>query len=461
MDQKKNLTIINNFLVFLLPSEVFFVLCFYFSLFIFFQINESKTHWYTMDVINTSSHSQQLKLSSSSSSSSSSTGVAEEATTTFHKIINLNNVACDYVLHNGCDYERAINGLTTAFHMLRKLYRATTAGAGTGAVQSQQQQQQPGTRTSYYNADHLFFFRQPVQQRRESLSKKMIMKKIILKKDTKNLRGPSTRSERGTAALKVVTTAAAAMDASSTSTLYNNPIHISKDDDVFLTSTTTCSSISITTFLLTAITFNLALMNHIYGLQLLNKEGVQDDDGQQPPPKSKSTEYLYNAGRLYEYALQLEKARSCYALCSSNRAQSQSSSSLFIMSPFIVMSILNNLGNLHFTLNQKERSQKTFERLQSTVMMYILSRRSGSESRSGGGSTGDDSSSSLSSQQEQSHQSSSSSSPPPSSVYSQRKELIQFFFHNSYVGVNQQHQQNQNQYHLQGHIDFDHTAPAA
>jgi hypothetical protein len=419
-----------------------------------------------MDVINTNSHRQQLKLSSSSSSSN---GVSEEATTTFHNIINLNNVACDYVLHNGCDYEKAINGLTTAFHKLRKLYRETTTGAA-GAVESQQQQQQqqqqheqPGTRTSYYyNADHLFFFRQPVQQRRESQSKKMIMKKIILKKDTKNPRGPSTRSDRETAASKVPTTAAAAaaMDASSTSTLYNQPIHISKDDDAFLTSTMTCSSASITTFLLTTITFNLALMNHICGLQLLNKEGVQDDDGQQPPPKSKSTEYLYNAGRLYEYTLQLEKARSCSALCSSNRAQSQSSSSSVIMSPFIVMSVLNNLGHLHLTLNQKERSQKTFETLQTTVMMYILSRRGGSEN---GGSTGDDSSSSLSLQQEQSHQlsSPSSSSSSPSPVRSQRRELIQFFFHNCYIGVNRRHQQNQNQNHPQGHINFDITAPAA
>jgi hypothetical protein len=441
-----------------------------------------------------SSQQQQQRMvssaSSCASSSSFSTGVAEEATTTpstttFHKIIDLNNLACDYVhqRRRGCDYEKAIDGLTTAFHMLRKQYRETPTGAG--AVESQQanekqqqqqqQQQQPPSRISYYNADHFFFLRHPVEQRRESQSKKMMMLKKKINNDRRNLGGATKDQETAAVASMVTTTADAAAAATEilsprSSALYNKPIRISKDDDEFLTSATattaSCSSTSVATFLLTTITFNLALMNHLYGLQLLFKEGVQDDEGQQQPspPKSKSIEYLYNAGRLYEYTLRLEKSRSCYALSSSNAQSQQSSSSSFfiIMTPFIVMSILNNLGHLHFTLNQKEQSKATFERLQSTVMLYTLSRRGG-ESGIGSGSTADDPSSSLSLLQQQQQQQSRRSSP--SSVCTQRRELIRFFFHNCYVGVNQQHRQqrNRNQNHLQGSCitNFYITAPAA
>jgi hypothetical protein len=89
----------------------------------------------------------------------------------------------------------------------------------------------------------------------------------------------------------------------------------------------------------TAITFNLALANHLDGVQRKNKEVLQ------------------TAARLYEYGFSLERIRG-----------------KFFISPFFLVAILNNLGSLHRTIesidskHEQDRSQKCFLQLLSTLL---------------------------------------------------------------------------------------------
>jgi len=112
--------------------------------------------------------------------------------------------------------------------------------------------------------------------------------------------------------------------------VYKHPIQVPLDLDPNME---TCSLVS------TVITFNLALANHLDGIQRRNKEVLQ------------------SAVRLYEYGLSLERIRGkCF------------------ISPFFLITILNNLGAVHRLLEaideeyEQQRSKKCFHHLLSTLL---------------------------------------------------------------------------------------------
>lgn len=90
----------------------------------------------------------------------------------------------------------------------------------------------------------------------------------------------------------------------------------------------------------TAITFNLALTNHLRGLETKNNEALKV------------------AARLYEHCFSLERIRGC---------------SLFV-SPLFLVSILNNLGSAHRLVEDIDRSEKCFRQLLSTLL-YLTQNR--------------------------------------------------------------------------------------
>lgn len=138
-------------------------------------------------------------------------------------------------------------------------------------------------------------------------------------------------------------------------TVYENAIHLPPD---FPITQESCG------FLSTTITLNLALANHLHGLEL-----------QEHSNASISTihQHLTSAGRYYEYTIRLERARQQEEQRRMTQASDVTTMSppLFI-SPFALLVILNNLGQLHLALSNKERSQKCYRQLQSTLMFLLL-----------------------------------------------------------------------------------------
>lgn len=106
--------------------------------------------------------------------------------------------------------------------------------------------------------------------------------------------------------------------------VYQHPIQIPE---------TLESSIEYCSLVSTAITFNLALANHLSGVQSKNKATLE------------------TAARLYEYGFSLERIRG-----------------RFFVSPLFLVSILNNLGHLHRTVEDLDRSAKCFRQLLSTLL---------------------------------------------------------------------------------------------
>lgn len=106
--------------------------------------------------------------------------------------------------------------------------------------------------------------------------------------------------------------------------IYKHPIIIPVILDTTLES---CGLVS------TAITFNLALANHLSSIETNN-------------PK-----YAQTAARLYEYGFNLERIRGKQ-----------------FVSPFFLVAVLNNLGHLHKSIHDVERSNKCFSQLLSTLL---------------------------------------------------------------------------------------------
>ncbi|KAG7359256.1 hypothetical protein IV203_015845 [Nitzschia inconspicua] len=146
--------------------------------------------------------------------------------------------------------------------------------------------------------------------------------------------------------------------------LYSNPIHLPLD---FPISQESCG------FLSTTITLNLAMANHLCGLELQE---------QKTAPKSIIQQHLTTAGRYYEYTIRLERARQQEE--QQRMTQSEAIAALFpqassnstlpplFITPFALLVILNNLGQLHLALSCKDRSQKCYAQLQSTLMFLLL-----------------------------------------------------------------------------------------
>jgi hypothetical protein len=129
--------------------------------------------------------------------------------------------------------------------------------------------------------------------------------------------------------------------------LYCNPIHLPPD---FPITKASCG------FLSTAITFNLALANHLYGTQL-------QDSGNTRLQTTTATSHLKSAGRLYEYTLRLEQARTLQVDETTNH-------DMFV-SPLVLMCVLNNLGHLHSTLQNEPQSCLCYTRLQTAVVCWM------------------------------------------------------------------------------------------
>jgi hypothetical protein len=117
---------------------------------------------------------------------------------------------------------------------------------------------------------------------------------------------------------------------------------------------------------------NLALANHLHGLELQ----------MQHAPERIVQQHLTGAGRYYEYTIRLERARQQeeqrrMIKCAAEAAHLLSPSSMLpplFISPFVLLVILNNLGQLHLAMSNKDRSQKCYRQLQSTLMFLLLHR---------------------------------------------------------------------------------------
>jgi hypothetical protein len=112
--------------------------------------------------------------------------------------------------------------------------------------------------------------------------------------------------------------------------IYQHPIRVPESLESSIDS---CGLVS------TAITFNLALANHLNGLQ------------------TKDEAILKTAARLYEYGISLERIRG-----------------RFFVSPFFLVSILNNLGHVHRIVDDMGRSQKCFRQLLATLLYLTQTR---------------------------------------------------------------------------------------
>jgi hypothetical protein len=147
--------------------------------------------------------------------------------------------------------------------------------------------------------------------------------------------------------------------------VYSNPIHLPPDFPVTLES---CG------FLSTAITINLAMANHLCGLELLKRSS---------PSSNSTAQYLVNAGRYYEYTIRLERARQQeeHARMVASAANATAHGwynfrllpPLFV-SPIALLVILNNLGQLHAAMQNPDRAQKCYRQLQSTLFFLLLHR---------------------------------------------------------------------------------------
>jgi tetratricopeptide (TPR) repeat protein len=149
-------------------------------------------------------------------------------------------------------------------------------------------------------------------------------------------------------------------------------------------------------FLSTSITFNLAVASHLLGLEMWSSHQERNHNCKSVPKESKMMTHLQSAGRLYEYTLRLERARSNQQQALRNaRVQQQHQQSgpspsfppLFV-SPFVLMAILNNLGHLHWVLENYGQAKKCFRQLQSSLMyMLHIQNKTGVWTASGSGSS--------------------------------------------------------------------------
>jgi hypothetical protein len=174
--------------------------------------------------------------------------------------------------------------------------------------------------------------------------------------------------------------------------VYANPVELPPD---FPITQESCG------FLSTTITMNLAIANHLQGLELIEQK-------QYPLSSDTVQEHLISAGRYYEYSIRLERARqqeeqkrmvSAAAAMAAVAAQSQQlprSAMLppLFITPLALLVILNNLGHLHRTMGNHDRSSKCYRQLQSTLM-FLLIHKNKSGSSGGGSNSGSDHSKDL------------------------------------------------------------------
>jgi len=272
---------------------------------------------------------------------------------TFGKTMAMNNLACK---HMECgNYEKAVKVLTNAFYTFRKAYqRLSNELDATSTATRTATAAEPTSSAKQNDDDDLFF----------GFRSKLMTNKRRKKKRVRSTAAVSSMSTAATTAASTATTPGAFDEDNSSHeeeeeepevTMYSNPIQLPPDYPV---NQETC------TFLSTSITFNLALANHLYGLELW-EQLLQQKPHEEPSKifktlKSNSCilKYLHGAGKLYEYTIRLERARS-------------KSSAMSRRSPFVLMAILNNLGQLHSILHNTVLTKKCFQQLQSAVMCWL------------------------------------------------------------------------------------------
>jgi hypothetical protein len=156
--------------------------------------------------------------------------------------------------------------------------------------------------------------------------------------------------------------------------VYTNPILLPPD---FPVTQESCG------FLSAAITLNLALANHLFGLELLERQRLQDTSSSRGL-SSMIRQHLMSACRYYEYTIRLERARqheeqgriaAAAAVVAQSPFPPASSSSLLpplFVSPLALLVVLNNMGQLHLVLSNRDRSQRWYRQLQSMLMFLLL-----------------------------------------------------------------------------------------
>lgn len=280
----------------------------------------------------------------------------------FAKTISMNNLAAQHLEHG--DYEKAIKAFTLAFYSFRKAYHQLSA------QQHQQQQEEEQTSTTapqphsqdplhhctdamFFKAPRRKFHRQYSNNTTSSTSSKPVMKEVH-------------HSENAATEAAMVSSACCCSsyndeeqddDSDYEITLYCNAIHLPPD---FPITKESCG------FFSTAITFNLALANHLYGMELQ----------EQPYMSTDSLKHLKSAGRLYEYTMRLERAR---AMQLTNSSSSNNQQPLFV-SPLVLMCVLNNLGHLHTLLSNTLLSHKCFSQLQTAVVCWMHTKQQQNDS---------------------------------------------------------------------------------
>jgi hypothetical protein len=130
-------------------------------------------------------------------------------------------------------------------------------------------------------------------------------------------------------------------------------------------------------FLSTSITLNLAMAHHSYALEI--RKSITSNKSNSKT-KNLMVHHLNSAMQYYEFTIRLEKARTHQyqpGLTETSSSATDSSTSatpllstLFI-SPFALMVILNNMGQLNLVLENSTKSEQCYQHLH-RALMYLL-----------------------------------------------------------------------------------------
>ncbi|KAG7339036.1 hypothetical protein IV203_021487 [Nitzschia inconspicua] len=326
----------------------------------------------------------------------------------FEKTISMNNLAVQHMGHG--DHNKAIKALTVAFFSFRKVYHHlkahpghqtrvsdTTTAATTAS--SPLSISPPSLITAPINTKSLFYRRPSFSSSSATSTSAVRRKPETGPSETKYETGLPTNSSHSDSDSFDFCRGRSQEDGEeyrqheeeeeeeeednddhTEVSIYSHPIYIPAD---FAMEPEATSG-----FISTAITFNLALANHLQGMDMLLQQQQQ-----QLQQRSRSTatsakqsnfssgaaavaaeKHLISAGKLYEYTLRLERARSVSTITGHFK------SSMIRSGPMILMSVLNNLGQLHIQLDNIPQSKKCFAHLQSLVLcwMQFTNQRSGS-----------------------------------------------------------------------------------
>lgn len=233
----------------------------------------------------------------------------------FEKAIAFNNAGAQHIERE--DYKSALKALTVAFYSFKKTYnqnqRCPPPTSGPSPSPSSPASSSPASSAPASSASLATpssasaSSQQENQQHNKTSNIDEFMKKL-----------PYDTSDEE-------------QDKNKVSIVYQHPIRL---PETLESSMDSCGLAS------TAITFNLALANHLLGLE------------------TKNVDVLKTAARLYEYGISLERIR--------GRS---------LVSHFFLLSNLNNLGHVHRNVNDSDRSRKCFRQLLSTLLYLTQNRR--------------------------------------------------------------------------------------